>query len=140
MAPEDLEWIDDQGIAAWDGHDAEGFTDLLADDFIWTDTTLQEPIRTKEQARQYTETWFTAFPDMSLVRINRVVGEDTVAGEIEFTGTNAGPMQMGGNEIPPTGKSVLGKGAYFAQVRDGKIHRFSTYPDIAGMMMQLGML
>jgi steroid delta-isomerase-like uncharacterized protein len=140
MSQEDLEWIDDQGIAAWDGHDADAFAELLADDFVWTDLTLPEPMRTKDQAHQYMEAWFTAFPDMSITRTNRVVGDDAVAGEIAFTGTNTGPMQMAGTEIPPTGKSVRGRGAYFAHVRDGKILYFSTHPDIAGLMMQMGLM
>ncbi len=45
-----------------------------------------------------------------------------------------------GTEIPPTGKSVLGRGAYFAHIRNGKILRFSTHPDVAGLMMQLGLM
>ena len=73
------------------------------------------------------------------MRTNRVVGEDTVAGEIEFTGTNAGPMQMGGNEIPPTGKSVHGKAPTSRRSGTGD-PPLSTYPDIAGLMMQLGLM
>ena len=140
MSQEDVERIDDQGIAAWDDHDADTFAGLLADDFVWTDLTVPEPMRTKDEARRYTEAWFTAFPDMRTTRTNRVVGDDAVAGEIEFTGTNTGPMRMAGTEIPPTGKSVLGRGAYFAHIRDGKILRFSTHPDVAGVMVQLGLM
>ncbi len=62
MAREDLERIDDQGIAAWDRRDADAFTNLLADDFVWTDRTAPEPMRTKDQARQYAKAWFKAFP------------------------------------------------------------------------------
>ena len=69
-----------------------------------------------------------------------MVGDDAVAGEIEFTSTNTGPMEMAGNRIPPTGKSVVGRGAYFAQIKDGRIMRFSTHPDVAGLMMQLGLM
>ena len=73
-----------------------------------------------------------------LTQTNRVVGEDAVAAEVEFTGTNTGPMLMGGAEVPPTGRSVRGTGAYFAQVnQDGKMVRFSSHPDVASIMMQL---
>lgn len=50
MAREDVESIDDRGITAWDMHDAKAFAELLADDFVWTDTTMPEPMRTKDQA------------------------------------------------------------------------------------------
>jgi steroid delta-isomerase-like uncharacterized protein len=138
MTQEAVERIDDQGMAAWDGHDVDGFIDLFADDFVWTDLTLPEPMRTREQARQYMQGWFMAFPDMRVQQTNRVVSDDAVAAEIEFTGTNTGPMLMGGGEVPPTGTSVLGRGAYFARVnQDGQMVLFSSHPDVAGLMMQL---
>jgi steroid delta-isomerase-like uncharacterized protein len=140
MSRADVERIDDQGIAAWDSHDADAFADLMADDFVWTDLTLPEPMRTKDEARQYAQAWFTAFPDMRVKETNRIVTDDAVAAELEFTGTNTGPMMMAGREIPPTGKTVLGKGAYFARIKDGKIVQYNTHPDVAGLMMQLGFM
>ncbi len=140
MSREEVERIDDQGMASWDSHDPQAFVDLFADDFVLTDVAVPEPIRTKEGVRGYAQTWFTAFPDMSVKQTNRVVGDDSVAAEVEFTGTNTGPMIMAGKEIPPTGKSVVGTGTYFARLRDGKIVEFSAHPDIAGMMMQLGFM
>jgi len=136
----EVEQVDDQGMAAWDGHDVDAFMALLADDFVWTDLTLPEPMRTKDQARQYMRAWFTAFPDMRVRQTNRVVSDDAAAAEVEFTGTNSGPMTMADREIPPTGKSVVGRGAYFARVEDGKIVQFSSHPDVAGLMMQLGFM
>ena len=136
----EVEQVDDQGMAAWDGHDVDAFMALLADDFVWTDLTLPEPMRTKDQARQYMRAWFTAFPDMRVRQTNRVVSDGAAAAEVEFTGTNSGPMTMADREIPPTGKSVVGRGAYFARVEDGKIVQFSSHPDVAGLMMQLGFM
>jgi steroid delta-isomerase-like uncharacterized protein len=140
MSKEDLERIDDLGMAAWDSHAPDAFVDLFADDFVWRDLTVPEPMRTKEEARQYMQGWFAALPDMRTRTTNRVIGEDSVAAEVEFTGTNTGPVVMGGMEIPATGRSVVGRGAYFARVKDGKIVEFSSHPDAAGMMMQLGLM
>jgi steroid delta-isomerase-like uncharacterized protein len=140
MSKYELEQIDDQGMAAWDKQDPDAFMDLFAQDFVWRDLTMPEEMRSDEQARQYMQGWFTAFPDMRVHTTNRVIGEDSVAAEIEFTGTNTGPLVMGGMEMPATGKGVVGKGAYFARVKDGKIVEFSSHPDAAGMMMQLGLL
>jgi len=140
MSKEELERIDDQGMAAWNDHDADAFVGLLSDDFVWTDWTVPEPIRDRDQARQYFSSWATAFPDMQVKVVNRVIGDDAVAAEIEFTGTNTGPMSMGGMEIPPTNKAVTGRGTYIARIRDGKVVEFSSHPDAAGMMMQLGLM
>ena len=77
---------------------------------------------------------------MNSKQVARVVGEDSVAAEIEWTGTNSGPMEMGGKVIPPTNKTAIGRGSYMAFVRDGKIVEFRSHPDAAGIMMQLGFL
>jgi steroid delta-isomerase-like uncharacterized protein len=140
MSREELERIDDQGMSAWDTGDAEALISILADDFVWNDLSMPEPILTKEAARAYVKSWRTAFPDMRAKMVNRVVGDDSVAVEVEFTGTNTGPMDMGGQMIPPTNKAVTGKGTYFARIRDGKVVELNTYPDIAGTMMQLGLM
>ena len=140
MSRQEVERTDDQGIAAWDTHDPDGFVALLADEFVWHDSTLPEPMRSKDEARQYVQAWLTAFPDMRITRTNRLIDEDRVAGELEFTGTNSGPLMMGGREIPPTGRPVQGHGTYFARVDNGKIVEFSTHPDVAEMMMQLGLM
>ena len=140
MSREEVARINDQVLAAWDSHDADALVNLLADDFLWVDLALPEPMRSKDQARQFVQGWFTAFPDITTTRRDRVLGDDAVAVEVEWTGTNSGPMAMAGTELPPTGKSVLGRGAYFARVKEGKIVQFNSYPDLAGLMMQLGLM
>jgi steroid delta-isomerase-like uncharacterized protein len=140
MSREELERLDDQGIAAWNAHDADAFLELFSDELVWSDWTQPEPIRDKEGARRYFDSWGTAFPDMQLKVLDRVVGDDAVAAELEFTGTNTGPLRMGGMEIPATNKSVVGRGSYMVRVREGKIVEFSTHPDAAGLMLQLGLM
>jgi len=140
VSKEDLERLDDQGMAAWSAHDADAFVALMADDFVWYDWTVPEPIRDADGARQYFNGWMRAFPDMDVKIISRVVGDDAVAAELEFTGTNTGPMVMGGKEVPPTNKAVTGRGSYIARFRDGKVVEFRSHPDVAGLMMQLGFM
>lgn len=73
---------------------------------------------------------------------NRIVSENQVAAELEFTGTNTGPLQMapGAPAIPATGKKVTGKGTYFVRIQNGKAVEVHSYPDAAGLMMQLGLM
>lgn len=140
MSRAEVEQLDDRGMAAWDQHDTAAFADLLADDFTFTDVMAPEPFRTREQVRAYMDTWFMAFPDMRVRTTRRVVSDDEVAAEVEFTGTNTGPMRMGDQEIPATGKSVVGTGTYFVSVTDGKITSFRAHPDVASLMGQLGLM
>jgi steroid delta-isomerase-like uncharacterized protein len=140
MTNAELEKLDDAGMTAWDSHDVDGFAALFADEFVWLDDTALTPMRSAEEIRQYMAGWYTAFPDMRIHTTNRVIGQDAVAAEVEFTGTNTGPLAMGGQEIPATGKAVTGRGCYFARARNGKIVEFHSHPDVAGLMMQLGLL
>ena len=140
MDREALERLDDARMAAWDEHRPDDFADMLADDFVLRDTTIAAPITTKEGARDYVQAWLVAFPDMRIRRTNRVVGDDAVGGEVEFSGTNTGPMAVGARQVPPTGKAIVAQGAYFARVKDGKFVEFSTHPDLAGVMTQLGLM
>jgi hypothetical protein len=44
-------------------------------------------------------------------------------------------------EMPPTNKTIQGRGTYFVRVNDdGRIVEFRAHPDAAGMMMQLGLM
>ena len=111
-----------------------------ADEFTFSDVNASEPFRSPEQVQAYMEGWFTAFPDLRAKATNRVVTEDQVAGEVEFTGTNTGPLRMGSQEVPATGKAVTGTGTYFASVKDGKFVSFRVHPDVAALMAQLGLM
>ncbi|MEW5960029.1 MAG: ester cyclase [Chloroflexota bacterium] len=134
--------LDEQSMAAWNAHSVDDLLALLSNNIVWQDVGNPEPLRGKEAVRPYVQGWFTAFPDLYAVLKNRVVTEDQVATEIEFTGTNTGPLQMGPGAppIPATGKKVTGKGTYFMRIRDGKVVEFHSYPDSAGLMMQLGLM
>ncbi len=142
MTRAELIAIDEAGLAAWSNHDPAGFGELLADDVLWYDTGLPEPFQGKEAALAYMGGWLTAFPDMTVRRTFRVVGDDAVGVALEFDGTNTGPMGLpDGSQLPPTGRAVKGaKGAYFARVSGGKIVEFRSHPDAAGLMAQLGLM
>lgn len=140
MTNEELTRLDDAGLRAWDSHDPDALLAVFADDFVWNDVGVPEPITTPSGLRDYMTTWYTAFPDMRSRTVNRVIGDGSVAAELEFTGTHTGPLRMGDTELPPTGVSVIGRGTYFFRARDGKVVEFSSYPDIAGLLVQLGVL
>ena len=142
MSVQDNLKIDEENIAAWNAHDVDRFLAIVSDDIMWNDVSNPQPFQGKEAVRQYMQGWFSAFPDMKITVTNRLVTEDQVAGELEFTGTNSGPLQFGpgGPAIPATGKQANGKATYFVRIKNGKAVEVHTYPDTAGMMMQLGLM
>jgi steroid delta-isomerase-like uncharacterized protein len=133
--------LDEELNEAINAHDVERIMALLADDVVATNVAFPEPIRGKVAYGQFYQGSFDAFSDYTVVVKNRVVSEDRVATEIEFSGTHTGPLVLGpGNPIPPTGNKFAAQGAYFFRVREGKIAEIHMHPDIAGFLMQLGLL
>src|SRR5215216_4487056 len=94
---------DQEEIAAWNAHDVERALAVFADNVTWQDTGSPQAMN-KDGIRQYLQGWFSAFPDIQITVINRVVTEDQVAAEINFSGTNSGDLQLApGATIPATG-------------------------------------
>jgi steroid delta-isomerase-like uncharacterized protein len=140
MSIQDNLKYDEEEIAAWNAHDVERALAVFPDNVVWLDTGSPQAMN-KDAIRQYLQGWFLAFPDIKITVTNRVVTEDQVAAELDFTGTNSGPLQLGpGATIPATGRTVHGKGTYFVRYQDGKPVEVHSYPDLAGMMMQLGLM
>ncbi len=139
MTVKEMQKLDDQGMKAWDNHDPEAWAEMFAEKFEWRDDTVQAPLHTRQEARKYMEAWLTAFPDMRVKTLNRVVSTDAVGVELEFAGTNAGPLTVGGQTIQPTNKRVTAHATYFAKAKDGKIVEFHSHPNVMEMLDQLGM-
>ena len=142
MSVQDNLKLDEENFAAWNAHDIDRSLAIYSDDIVWIDVGSPQPMHGKEAVRQYIQAWFSAFPDIKITVTNRLVTEDQVAGELEFTGTNGGPLQFspGMPAIPATGKKANSKATYFVRIKDGKAVEVHTYPDTAGMMMQLGLM
>jgi steroid delta-isomerase-like uncharacterized protein len=141
MSIQDNIKLDEEEIAAWNAHDVERAVAVFPDDVVWYDISNPQPLQGKDGIRQYLHGWFSAFPDIKITITNRVVTEDQVASELDFAGTNTGDLQLApGATIPATGKMVNGKGTYFVRYKNGKPVEVHSYPDLAGMMMQLGLM
>jgi steroid delta-isomerase-like uncharacterized protein len=138
MSVKEIEKLDDQGVQAWGKHDPDALVSLFAERFEWSDDTQPQPMHSKEDVRRYIQSWLNAFPDMQVKTINRVVSDDAVGAEVEFTGTNRGPLEIGGRQVPATNKKVKAHVAYFAKVKDNKIVEYHSHPNMMEMMSQLG--
>ena len=133
--------IDEEEIAAWNARDVDRALAVFPDNVVWQDTTNPQAMN-KDGIRQHLQGWFSAFPDIKITVKNRVATENYVAAELHFEGTNTGALQLapGAPTIPATGRKVNGKGTYFVRFENGKPVEVHSYPDAAGMMMQLGLM
>jgi len=141
MSVQDNIKLDEAEIAAWNAHDVERAAVIFPENVVWIDTGSPQPLNGRDAIRQYLQGWFTAFPDIKITVANRVVTEDYVAAELTFVGTNSGPLQLApGASIPATGRQIQGRGTYFVRFQAGQPVEVHSYPDLAGMMMQLGLM
>lgn len=83
--------------------------------------------------------WTTAFPDLSVSSVSRVVGDDAVAAEIVFTGTNTVPMPWAAGD-PADGQERRGPRQLHRSRQGRQDRRVPGSPDAAGVMMQLGLV
>jgi predicted ester cyclase len=139
MNANDMLRLHEETIDAWNRHDPKRFVSYIDENTIWNDTSTPEPIRGKAGAEEFLKKWITAFPDFKMKTLSTVISDDSIAAELEFSGTNTGPLKVGDQpEIPATNRKVINRGCVFGKVKDGKFIEVRSYPDLAGMMMQLG--
>jgi predicted ester cyclase len=91
--------------------------------------------------QQYWQAWIGAFPDAKVEILKNVGAEDgTVVTEFRARGTNNGPMTMGGQQIPATGKPVDIVFCQVSTVKDGTITEARLYYDAMAFGTQLGLM
>jgi len=140
MSANDVIKLNDAVMDSWNRHDTKKFLTYCDENIVWKDLASPEPMKGKQAAENFFNMWSTAFPDFTLKIINQVATDDKIAVELEFTGTNTGPLKMGDQPaIPATNRKITNKGCYFGKVKNGTFTEVSTYPDLAGMMVSLGL-
>jgi len=128
---------------AINAHDPTAIVAYMAEDVTAWDATLPAPVKGRKGVEEYFRNQFRTFPDANVKTLNHIEspGGDSVATEIEWTGTQKGPIEMPGMPaIPPTNKRVNGRGVIVGRSKNGKVTSFSVYYDTGSMMAQLGLL
>ena len=136
----DLLKLHEQVVDSWNRHDSKKFVTYLDENIVLYDTSNPKPIKGKAKAEEYFNTWIAAFPDFKMKTLNTVISDDYIAAEVECSGTHKGPLKIGDQqEFPATNRKVTNRVCFFAKVKNGKTMEVRTYPDVAGMMVQLGL-
>jgi steroid delta-isomerase-like uncharacterized protein len=114
--------------------DLEGFSDLLADDFVEHEET-PGLAPTKEGVLDFFRMNREAFPDMRMDAQDVFASGDKVTARVRLTGTHRGPL-MG---MPATGKQVDVQLIDIMRMGDdGLCHEHWGVLDALAMMQQLG--
>jgi steroid delta-isomerase-like uncharacterized protein len=136
---QNISQVYDQLLDAWNRHDAKSAANFYDENIAWKDYSLPEAFRGIEGATKIFELWNKAFPDFKIRVLNKFVAEDMIAIQMEFTATNSGPLELPDMQVPATNKRITVSGANFLKFRNGKLFEVHDYPDVNGMMTQLGL-
>jgi len=129
----------DELLDAWNRHDVQKAVSYYHEDIVWRDYSMPESFEGIDGATQVYKMWVTAFPDLQIRVLNKLVGDDIVAVQFEFTGTHTGPLNGPDMNVPPTNRKVTVSDAAFCKFRNGKLIEVHDYPDVQGFMTQLGL-
>jgi steroid delta-isomerase-like uncharacterized protein len=82
----------------------------------------------------------TAFPDLHHSVKHAVEAGDTIALELEVSGTHLGPMQTPQGSVPATGKKVVWESCDYVRVANGVIKSWHVYHDSVPFLTALGLM
>jgi predicted ester cyclase len=128
----------DAYMAGWNAHDATKAASFMTDDVEYYDASTPAPQKGRANAqRNVIQAFLTAAPDCVWTRTGApVVGNDGIAFQWSFKGTNTGPW---GDGTKATGKPFTFNGVTLIRIRAGKIAYQGDYYDAYGFLKQLGL-
>ena len=123
-------------IAAFNAHDLERLSRLIADTHVMESDTLPEPLRGREAWRQAMQGYFNAFPDLHFDVEQVLASGDYVTLRWCATATHRGELPG----IPASNRPVELHGCTIREIRNGLSTHEWTYWDTGRMMQQVGVL
>ncbi len=125
----------------WNTGNFKDFWAAHTNDVIVSTTYLPAPTKGLDAHRKDVEGLIAAFPDMK-TRVTLLLGQGNwVAAEYVMEGTHTAPLVLpGGQTIPGTNRRVRLTVCELSRMENGKFAEEHVYFDMAGLMMQLGLL
>ena len=131
--------LGDKMLAAWNEHNAEKLLALMTDDVVYDDSSWPRSMRGKSEVREFLESTWRAVPDLSFEFESAFPGPGMqVVNYWRATGTQTGLWDPPGLE--PTGQSVAFEGAFFGELRDGRLTRIRVVYDVSAILRRVGVL
>ena len=129
-----------EGHAGYNGRDYDAAVAHYAEDAVRFMVPTGESFEGREGHKRYLHGWTDAFPDSETEITALHAGEDFVVVEFVGRGTHGGTLRSAAGEIPATGRRVEIPFCEVHGVRDGELVSTRSYFDLAGMLVQLGLM
>jgi steroid delta-isomerase-like uncharacterized protein len=140
MADAGVARVAEELVAAFNAADWPRFRATLADDLVYEEAGTGRRVQGGDEYLQLSRGWKEAFPDATGVVRTVLADGETVAQEIEWTGTHTGPMRGPAGPIPPSGKRVRVSGTLWYTLREGKTRSLRHHLDVLTLLQQIGAL
>jgi steroid delta-isomerase-like uncharacterized protein len=128
-------------VDVFNRHEADAFAAFYTQDATAYDPQYAEQLKGRDAIKKDIEDFFMALPDVRAKVLSSVAGGDTIAFEVEMTGTHDGPLVTPDGHVPPTNRPVKFLGSRVIRFNSqGQITSCNRYYDLAGIMQQLGLL
>jgi steroid delta-isomerase-like uncharacterized protein len=126
-------------VDAFTAGDWKRFRELHADGYCEEEFATGRTLNGIDAALEASQGWKRAFPDVRGEVKGAYADGPCAVLEIEWHGTNSGPMTMpDGGEMPATGRTATVRACQVFDTADGKITASRHYFDMMSLMSQLG--
>ncbi|MGI9539991.1 MAG: ester cyclase [Miltoncostaeaceae bacterium] len=123
-------------IDAFNAADWERYRELVGD-AIYVEPASGREV-SGDELMQLAQGWRQAFPDLTGTITSATENGDTLAHEITWVGTHAGPMVTPDGELPPTGNPLTVSAALVATFEGERMVSFRHYFDMLGILQATG--
>jgi steroid delta-isomerase-like uncharacterized protein len=110
----------------------------LAPDVVYEERATMQRAKGVDEYLKLIQRWKQAFPDLKATVLDAFASEDRVFAEVEWEGTQSGPLQGPFGTIPATNKHGQVRAALAFRIKDGKIAEEDHYFDLFTLLGQLG--
>jgi steroid delta-isomerase-like uncharacterized protein len=133
----DMMQVAREDIEAFNAADWDHFKQLYADDAVYEEPATRRVLTGPEDITEANVGWKRAFPDARGTVTSAAAADDTVTLEVTWEGTQDGPLEADGQEIPPSHNRVTVKAAEVFKFEGDRIKEEHHYFDMLGMMEQI---
>ena len=124
-------------VEAWNSHNLDRIASFYTSDYEDIDVARASSQHGADGLRRVAAYYLRALPDLRVTLDDLIIGED---GRVALAWTWQGTHQGNLMKIPPTGRTVIVRGASLLTITDGKIKRGVRIWDVAGLLRAVGLL